>query len=227
MLPPLLDCERLPTNTSGRRRFRRRGPRSLEALQRRALRFNRKRSGEEDVGESSINLPCKEFKLQPLRILNCNIRSLMGKLAELIIVISMLNINVVCCQETWLDKSIEHPCIPNFSVVSRRDRKDDTNRGGVIIYAHESMNNISEYHKSVDAERIWALIQRDTGSIAVCNWYLPPGTGVQEIESFKAELLEMNAIADTVILVGDLNIHHVSWLKYSSGESNRGRRLKD
>ena len=37
----------------------------------------------------------------------------------------------------------------------------------------------------------------------------------------------MNAIADSVIVVGDLNIHHASWLRFSSGDTVRGRHLKD
>jgi hypothetical protein len=37
----------------------------------------------------------------------------------------------------------------------------------------------------------------------------------------------MNEVADSVIVVGDLNIHHASWLRFSNGETTRGRQLKD
>ena len=37
----------------------------------------------------------------------------------------------------------------------------------------------------------------------------------------------MNAIADSVIIVGDLNVHHASWLRFSRGDTPRDRHLKD
>ena len=78
-----------------------------------------------------------------------------------------------------------------------------------------------------NAERVWGLVQRDTGSIAICNWYFPPGASLDGIESMKQELTDMNEVADSVIAVGDLNIHHASWLRFSNGETTRGRQLKD
>ena len=34
-------------------------------------------------------------------------------------------------------------------------------------------------------------------------------------------------LAASVVVVGDLNIHHASWLRFSNGESNKGRHLKE
>ena len=81
--------------------------------------------------------------------------------------------------------------------------------------------------ESKDAERVWDLIQRDTGSIAICNWYFPPGASLDGLENFSQELADMSQVADSVIVVGDLNVHHESWLKFSSGDTIRGRHLKD
>ena len=204
---PLLGRVRPSTCTSiCPRSFRRRGPRSEEALQRRAARYHRRRPEEPDVGEPIIETPSIELNMQPLRILSCNIRSLVRKLGELIVILGLLNINFLCIQESWLDASTKHLLIPNFQEISRKDRKDGPNRGGVITYARDDLNNIGSYIKSKNAERTWDLLQRNTGSIAICNWYLPPGNSLEEIESLKNELDEMNAIAGFVIIVGDMFI---------------------
>ena len=126
MLPPLSGCVRLASRISCcRRRFRRRGPRSTEALQRRALRFDCRRSEEADAGKSTVEPPFHEFDMQPLCILNCNIRSLMGKLAELMILLELFSVNLLCVQEFWLDASTPYPLIPNFSMIPRGGRKKD------------------------------------------------------------------------------------------------------
>ena len=37
----------------------------------------------------------------------------------------------------------------------------------------------------------------------------------------------MYDIADSIVVVGDLNIHYASWLRFSNGESKKGRYLKE
>ena len=37
----------------------------------------------------------------------------------------------------------------------------------------------------------------------------------------------MNDVADSVIVIGDSTIHHASWLRFSSGDIARRRRLED
>ena len=93
---PLLGCVRPSTSFSTctrmcSKRFRQRGPRSEEALQRRAARSHRRRPEEDDTGKSNVEPPLSELALQPLRTRSCNIRSIIGKLGELIIMLGLLN----------------------------------------------------------------------------------------------------------------------------------------
>ena len=74
---------------------------------------------------------------------------------------------------------------------------------------------------------MWHLVQRDSGNIAICNWYLPPGRSLEELHSFRQELEEISGLADSIIVAGDLNIHHLSWLRYSREDTPRGRELRD
>ena len=76
---PLLGCERRTSSSEISRRLRRRGPRSQEALQRRASHYIDRRCPEICVGKDDVESSSFEFKLQPIRILSCNIRSLLGK----------------------------------------------------------------------------------------------------------------------------------------------------
>ena len=78
----------------------------------------------------------------------------MGKLGELIALVEKLEANVIFIQESWLDASVVNPVIPNFSVLSRRDRNDKSNRGGVIIYARGDLNNVIAFKKCAGSERL-------------------------------------------------------------------------
>ena len=223
---PLPGVARRPS-CAGARRLRRRGPRSRESLARRAERFKRQCPIESDPGKSKIETLPSEFKAQPLIFICVNIRSLKGKLDELLAVIQANDINMVLVQETWLDASYEHMVLPNFQVLARRDRSDGANRGGVISYIRSDLNNVIAYKESLQAERMWHLVQRDSGNVAICNWYLPPGNSLEELQSFKEELEEISILADSIIVAGDLNVHHKSWLKYSREDTSRGRELRD
>ena len=61
----------------------------------------------------------------------------------------------------------------------------------------------------------------------IWNWYLSPGYILEEIESFKKQFDEINAIADSIIVVGNLNVHHASWPRFSREDIPRDRYSKD
>ena len=71
-----------------------------------------------------------------------NIRCLLSNFAELCHQVKVLSSQVVLLQETWLNKSIEEVQLPNYRIVSRRDRSESENRGRVIIYARLDIYNM-------------------------------------------------------------------------------------
>ena len=152
-------------NCSGTRRLRRRGPRSVESIARRAERYQRKCPQEIDSGKSRIETPTHELKMQPLIVLCINIRSLMGKLGELVTLVERLEANLIFIQESWLDASVVNPVVRNFYVLSRRDRNEKSNRGGSIIYARGDLNNVIAFKKCAGSERLWCLVQRDSSCV--------------------------------------------------------------
>jgi hypothetical protein len=76
------------------------------------------------------------------------------------------------------------------------------------------------------SERLWILVHSDLGPYLVATWYRPPVQGeVESIRSFKEELTELKSLAIGTLIVGDLNIHHKRWLKYSARNSAEGEEL--
>ena len=62
-------------------------------------------------------------------------------------------------------------------------------------------------------------------SIVIDIWH--PGASLVKIDSFNEELEEISQVTDYIIVCGVLNVHHMSWLEYSSGDIPRGRKLLD
>ena len=80
------------------------------------------------------------------------------------------DIHLIFLQESWLDASYESVELPNFTLLSRRDRSKDPNRGGVVAYMHHNIKNLTHIMHADIGERFWHMLQRDTASIAFCNW---------------------------------------------------------
>ena len=128
-------------------------------------------------------------------------------------------------QESWLDSFHKSINLPNSDVLSRRDRSEDANRGGVIAFVRKDVKNMNFLCNFPDAERSWHIIYRDSGSIALCNWYHSPSEDLRAIDTLPAEHEEMSKHADAFCIAGDLNVHHASWLRYSRCDSVKGSRL--
>ena len=122
----------------------------------------------EDSDEVVSTSPVQDTVVQPqsFSIYCINIRSLIDKLAELTHQLNSVQPHIVFINETWLDNSTEKVDIPNYVCISRKDRAQTENRGGVICYAHINSGHMIFLEKSDTAERSWHLIQRDSGNIS-------------------------------------------------------------
>ena len=115
-------------------RLRCRGPRSRSAVLRRNRKYHKCPNTETDCGESqSVSSPV-DLHMQPLHILCCNAQSLLGKLDELRYLADNNKIDIILVQEIWLDASIVNIDMPGFFILSRRDRSENVNRGGVLTF---------------------------------------------------------------------------------------------
>ena len=112
-------------------------------------------------------------------------------------------------------------------MLSRRDRSESDNRGGIIAYVRDDLKIGVHLFNSIDAERSWHLLHLDIGSIALANWYRPPGSGLDHIASLREEMSELQNEAIGFIVMGDCNIHHKRWLRFSNANTLEGSTLKE
>ena len=145
----------------------------------------------EILGESEVSSSKFALDLQPFNILVCNIRCVMYKLGEFTCLIEYHYVHMILLQASWLDASIENVMLPNFVVLSRRDRSDDPNRGGIIAFVRCDVKNVMYLHNTMSSERSWHIIQRDSATIAICNWYFSPQASLDVIEILELEIVEM------------------------------------
>ena len=198
-------------------RLRKRGPRSIEARLR--------RQGREDAFSTFQNT----FLHGDVAILLCNIRSLVRNVGELIGRIKLMDRepDIICLNETWLDKSIKSVSIDGYVCVGRRDRKSGQKCGGIATYARSGLaTQITLLEDSMSAERQWLLIHADQGPILLCNWYRPPDDATS-VETLEEEWQRHAEVALKRIIVGDLNLHQRSWLRHSSGDIPLGKEMRE
>ena len=76
---------------------------------------------------------------------------------------------------------------------------------------------------------MWLTIHTDHGPLLLGVWYRPPHSDAssQSIFSLGEEHDRLVESAVGTIVVGDMNVHRVSWLTFSNGNSLQGRQLHD
>ena len=118
---------------------------------------------------------------------------------------------------------MEHPCIPGYSLVARRDR--DGLGGGVAVFAIDSIADFcSLLLVSPSAERVWILTHTESGPILICCWYRRPCHGeLNSIDSLGVEWHSLAGDAVGTVIIGDMNVHHTHWLRFSSHVSPEGK----
>ena len=172
------------------------------------------------------NMQSQRKHLEKIRVFMINIQSVRAHQAELSYHLQVERPHIVLLQETWLDASIEDVQIQGYDVVSRRDRSDSPNRGGILTLKRSDFNHIVHVSTSTHEERAWYLLNLDPEVILIGNWYRP---GASEHDGFKMLYEEVAAFTTEftgMILMGDLNVHHAKWLRFSNGNSIVGADLK-
>ena len=95
-------------------------------------------------GESGDTMSVSSLIHQPLslqvensskdvHIISINIRCIQAHKAELEVFLMLHQPHVVLIQETWLNESYESISIVRYSIITRRDRKNSENVGGILM----------------------------------------------------------------------------------------------
>ncbi len=173
--------------------------------------------------------PCAQtcFSLHHL-----NVRGLRGNEGLLVALLESLGSpHFVAVTETWLDRATEDSKLAGYKLVSRLDRRNmvRTDRGGIALFARDGHEmSIVHVADSESDERSWHVIHSDIGPILVCVWYRRPNPGeTDSIQRFETEFQRYSEDCVASIVVGDMNVHNPSWLRWSSGDSREGSELEN
>ncbi len=145
-----------------------------------------------------------------------NIRSLLGKLEDLICIIDKGKLCVLCVSETWLNPFVSSNMIEIAGYdLFRHDRTMDSGKmtgGGVCIYVHKKYNTISREDLNAcmpDVEICWILLMlKDTRPTAIGYVYRPPDGNVDNaLDIIEANVLTVRSEGSCdIVLLGDYNI---------------------
>ena len=133
-------------------------------------------------------------------------------------------------QETWLGDSVEEVALQGYVLIGRLDRVFGPKRGcgGVAIFMRSDVSNMALLEHCEQAERSWAILHTNIGAFLLGNWYRAPDDDGLSMDSLSSELDRLRVGCVGVILVGDVNIHHRKWLRFSSQENSAlGERLSN
>ena len=135
---------------------------------------------------------------------------------------------LVCVTETHLNRSTEVLELEGYEEVARRDRAE-RGGGGVLVYALKSFaKSVVHLESSTAHERVWLTVHTDLGPYLLGVWYRPPSaTETLSVTTLPEELEKWRGDALGVLLLGDLNVHHVGWLRHSTSTTLAGRTLKE
>ena len=216
----------IPMSHSTGSRTRRRGPRSREAVLRRS--HAHPVVSQEGVGsclaESSSSSSTPVFSF-----LQCNIRGFVSHRAELesLLRTQSSSPQLICLNETFLDESVIDIHVGGYKLISRRDRCDGRLGGGIACFAQDDIaEQVIFLEHSVDDERSWHTLLTDIGPVLCGVWYRPPCAGeIQSIHGCETEWKKFSESHVASVLVGDVNVHHKHWLRFSSSTSVEGTAL--
>ena len=156
-----------------------------------------------------------------------NIQCLLARIPELIAQLELHQPHVVCLQETWLDASSKNVDIPGYEIISRRDRHEGENRGGIMTLRRWDFNGLVHIgNAKSEEERSWHFLKVGVDTILIGNWYRPGSTIHDGFSALYNETAEYFSQVSGIVLVGDLNIHHQRWLRHSNANTNIGAEMK-
>ena len=134
--------------------------------------------------------------------------------------------DIICLNETFLDASVVDIHVGGYKLVSRRDREGRAG-GGIAVFVRDAVaEQVVLLEHSVDCERSWHTLLTDIGPVLCGVWYRPPHVGeVTSITSCEHEWTRFVDDHVASVLIGDMNVHHRHWLRFSSSTSVEGTAL--
>ena len=116
--------------------------------------------------------------------------------------------------------------IRGYQIISTRDLRKDANGEGILTLVRSDFGDLAHICNSVNDERSWHFLQMGPEIIFIGNWYRPGASDHDAYQELQEEMNKYMPDATGIILSGDLNIHHIKWLRFSNGNSQQGADLE-
>ena len=187
------------------------------------------------VSSSSCSAGSHRFSMssrgysQSVRFWSVNARKLLRRKAELEARLANAEVDLLFVQETWLSEEVEDISIAGYYLVGRLDRAMGPKRGfgGIAIFARVALTSVALLEYVDAAERMYCVLHTHIGAILLANWYRPPDDDGSSMNNLLAELRRLRCEFVGTILLGDINVHHRKWLRFSNDNTTIGERLHD
>ena len=95
-----------------------------------------------------------------------------------------------------------------------------------MLWAKDDFRNVVHVEDSPSAERSWHVIHTSVGPLLLAVCYRPPDADDSFLPTLFAEWRELASNVIGTILLGDFNIHHKKWLRFSARNSVEGERFQ-
>ena len=163
-------------------------------------------------------------KLKGFSIAQLNITSLTKHIDELRILITEMNFDILCINETRIDKTIKNSEIGLQGYdLTRRDR--NRRGGGVAIYIRNTIPYVER--STIIPENVEAVCievrKPNAKPILISTWYRQPNSNSEILDSFEIFLQNIDKENKEIIITGDFNID----LMPSETENSKANRLKE
>ena len=168
--------------------------------------------GSDDINSFLPKILNDMTKARGMKFIHQNVRSLLGKIDELRLIISELNseIHLLTLSETWLHKDITDAelQIAGYQLF-RRDR--GAKGGGLAVYVRNDVSVVRRTDlENVSVEGLWleVLIPKSR-SLLVGTFYRPPNSSSYHDKDFMSKfegIMDLcTALGNEIIIMGDLN----------------------
>ena len=158
------------------------------------------------------------YNLPSFLIWSLNVECLtVPKLGELCHLMSLNNPHIVLIQETWLkpDSHTDNDISITGYSVFRKDRLWQEH-GGVLAYVKDGLcvSILEENINTADFEVLWLRFHAGSNDLFIANVYRCPSSDSSVFNALASDVEYFQATNSNskILIVGDLNCHHSSWL---------------
>ena len=179
--------------------------------------------------KKAVNTKCRKSPMNEastLTLLYTNAQSLVNKMNEMKVVVTINNPDIIIVTETWTNESIAdaHLNIEGYDIIERSDRNDTHmgRGGGILVYAKKSLYAWKESCDTLFNQCGMIGVKRNNEDLRLAAVYRSPNSTKTNDDNLCAWIEKMRGV---YVIIGDMNFPDIKWKTGSSGA--KGRRFME